>query len=147
MQLSGTNPGSPLRRILMTCVFTFLAACASAPAGSNEPLERGELLSIETSNVYEALHELRPRWLQRTVDAEAMGIARRAGSPPPLPSETRCLNMAYIGDEGATATDLRRLPTLRVMEVRLIPARGTRPDGSRCSHDRPAIHVVLLSGG
>lgn len=135
-----------MRTLLTLSIASTAAACATGQSGSSAPVSREEMLATEATYAYDALRELRPLWLQRTVDAPEMGIARRPGSPPPTPSAYACLNMAYVGAEGVRSDDLRRLLTLNVLEVRLIPARARRPDGSRCSHDRPAIHVILVDG-
>ena len=131
-------------RILLTLSIASIAtACATGQAGSDAPVTRVEIVATEDTYAYDALRELRPRWLRRTVDAPEMGVTRRVGSPP-SPSAEACLSMAYVGDEGVRGDDLRRLLSIRILEIRLIPARGRRPDGSRCSHDRPAIHVILV---
>ena len=133
-------------RIPLTLSLAFIAtACATGLAGSDSPVTSAEILATEATYAYDALRELRPRWLRRTVDAPEMGFARRRGSPPP-PDAEACLSMAYVGEEGVRGDDLRRLLAIRILEIRLIPARGRRPDGSRCSHDRPAIHVILVDG-
>ena len=120
------------------------SACATTQPTSSEPVARAELAATGETSVYDALRSLRPDWIRRTLDAPAMGIARRAGDPPPSATAVACLAMAYVGDEPAEEEDLRRRPLEDVLEVRLIPPRARRPDGSRCTHDRPAIHVVVL---
>ncbi|HSH74159.1 MAG TPA: hypothetical protein VLA09_00530 [Longimicrobiales bacterium] len=122
------------------------AGCATTPAASNDPVTRDELAATEATFVYDALRDVRASWLRRTVDAPEMGVVVRRGGPPPSESAMQCTAMAYIGRERARADDLRRLLVAQVREVRLIPARAARPDGSRCSHDRPAIHVVTVVG-
>ncbi len=135
-------------RITGVLVASLVAAgCATTPAGSSDPVTRAELVATEATFLYDALRDLRGSWLRSTVDAPEMGVAVRRGGPPPSENAMRCTAMAYIGTERARADDLRRLPVLRVQEVRLIPPRAVRPDGSRCSHASPAIHVVTVAGG
>lgn len=119
------------------------AACATSQTGSSGPVSRAEILAADARNAYEALQELRPRWLQRTSDGGQLAVVRRRGSPPPV-TTPGCGWTVYIGDTGATGDDLRNLPIASILELRLIPARARRPDRSTCSHDRPAIHVVLI---
>ena len=131
-------------RILLTMSIASIAtACATGQPGSDAPVTRAEIVATGAAYAYDVLRELRPRWLSRTVDAPEMGVARRRGSPPSR-SAMACLNMAYVDDEGVRSDDLRSLLALGIAEVRLIPVRVRRPDGSMCSHDRPAIHVILV---
>ena len=133
-------------RILLTLSIASIAtACATGQAGSDSPVTRAEISATGATYAYDALRELRPRWLRRTVDAPEMGVAVRRGTPP-SPSAQACTAMAYVGEDRVRGDDLRRLLSIRILEIRLIPARGRRPDGSRCSHDRPAIHVILVDG-
>ena len=133
-------------RILLTLSIGCIAtACSTGQTASNSPVTSAEILTTEATYAYDALRELRPRWLRSTVDAPEMGVARRRGTPTP-PNAEACLSMAYVGEEGVRGDDLRRLLAIRILEIRLIPARARRPDGSRCSHDRPAIHVILVDG-
>ena len=73
--------------------------------------------------LHDALRELRPRWLQRTVDAPEMGVARRRGTPLP-PNAEACLSMAYVGEEGVRGDDLRRLLAIKILEIRSGPSHG-----------------------
>ena len=123
-------------------------ACATGGQGgsNNSPVTGAEILATEATYAYDVLRELRPWWLQRTVDGrEGRVLTREARNsvPRPLPPNTvACRLMVYVGEEGAQGDDLRRLRAIEILEIRLIPAGAQRPDGSRCSHNRPAIHVI-----
>lgn len=131
-----------MRVQLALCAVMIFGACAAGQRASDEAVTRADLAATGETFVYDALRSLRPSWIRRTPDQPELGIARRSGGPPPPASARDPLAMAYMGDERAREEDLRRLPVLNIVEVRLIPPRARRPDGSRCDHDRPAIHVV-----
>jgi len=135
-----------MRVIQLALLALSALGCATGPAGSSVPVTRAELAATQSTYLYDALREVRSDWLRRTVDAPELGVVRRAGGPPPTQNAMDCTAMAYLGTERARREDLRTVLVARVQEVRLIPARASRPDGSRCSHDRPAIHVVLNDG-
>jgi hypothetical protein len=65
-----------------------------------------------------------------------------AGQPSPA-IDRRCIWTVYVGTRGFPREELRRTLASRVQEMRLIPARARRPDGSRCDHDSAAIQVLL----
>lgn len=132
--------------LAIACVAAGCVTGRAGQAGPSTPITQAELIATETTSLYDALRELRSRWLQQTVDAPETRMIVRRGDPIP-PNAIQCNAMAYVGSESASGQDLRRLLVVQVAEVRLIPARATRPDGSRCSHNQPAIHVVLVDGG
>ena len=135
-------------RILVTLSIASIAtACATGQAGSRSLITRAEISATGATYAYDTLRELRPGWLRRTVDAPEMRVVVLEGTPPSLrgtPSSPTCTARAYVGEDRVSGDDLRRLLSSSVLEIRLIPASGRRPDGSRCSHDRPAIHVILV---
>jgi hypothetical protein len=146
--LGESDLAEAIMRIIRTAILALpVMGCATGQAGTTAPVPRAELVATEATYLYDALRDARSDWLRRTVDAPEMGVARRRGGPPPSQDAIDCTAMAYVGSQRVRAEDLRRILVAQVREVRLIPPRAPRPDGSRCTHDRPAIHVVLSAGG
>jgi hypothetical protein len=122
------------------------SGCAAGQGGSSAPVARQEIFDSGATNAYDAVEMLRPRWLQRTGYTGGMAVRREAGQPPPPATDAGCRWTAYIGDTGVDVEDLRNVAVTSIAELRLIQPRARRPDRSMCSHDAPAIHVVLLEG-
>lgn len=130
----------------MIVIGVIVSACATGQGGSSDPVTRQEVLESGAADAYEALEILRPRWLQRADVSGGMAVRREVGQPPPPRTDSGCQWTAYIGSTGVEVEDLRNVSVTRISELRLIQPRARRPDRSMCSHDAPAIHVVLLDG-
>lgn len=124
----------------------FVMACATAQQGSMGSVSQAEIQASGAATAYDALSVLRPGWLRDTDSGQQLGVVRVVGEPPPT-FDRRCGWRVYVGETGSEGDALHRIRASSIQEIRLIRPRQQRPDGSYCTHDYSAIHVVLVGGG
>ena len=122
-----------LATAIMATLLLVSAACRSAPrldhpAGKDPYLIGSEELEASVrSTLYDAIWELRPRWLTRTA------------------RQTRTEPYVYVDDQVlGTAGALRRFRPSQVAEARYLSATEAQVQFGQKNNGRPAIVVVLI---
>ena len=131
-------------RRLAPGIAVLVLACAGSsrqePAPAQNAVTREEITESGAASAYDAIQSLRPTWLQAAKKERLPFVI--PGQPAPQ-FDRRCAWTVYIGERGFTQDALHNTAASQIREIRLIPARAPRPDGSRCDHDSAAIHVLL----